>query len=151
MTKRQEQPHLPAEGMAPVEIPAVRDALHQWLDAKEQQRRAGEEVRLARDVLMGHMAEAGVDRYGYNDPSSGKKKHVVADKTPRPKVIAAPIERAEKKGRRATAREKDVELPESRRVPRDSVKAEFGENFDDPFAKTRGLLGEANAWDKTEH
>lgn len=136
MTKRQEQ--LSISGTEPVEIPEVRDALYQWLDSKESRATASEKVRMSHDVLMARMVEAGVDRYAYNDSVSGKRKHVVADKTPKAKTINAPI--ASDKGRRG--REKDVELDtpkpetvEMRRVSRKSVEAEI-----DGFAAVRASM-----------
>lgn len=108
MSKRQEQTSIP--GTEPVEIPAVRDALHQWLDKKDERATASESVRLSHDVLMARMLEAGVDRYAYVDAVSGKRKHVVADKTPKAKTINAPLPKRE--GRRG--RDRDVETPGDR-------------------------------------
>lgn len=69
----------------------------------------------------------------------GKRKHVVADKTPKAKTINAPI--ASDKGRRGREKDVDLDTPktdesvEMRRVSRKSVAAEI-----DGFATVRASM-----------
>lgn len=154
-SKRHEQTYIP--GTEPVDVPsAVRDAVHQWLDDKDEHRQVGKRVRMSHDVMIAQMAEHKVDRAPYVDSISGKKKHVYADKTPKAKVINAP--RPSKSGKPGKG-DRDYDRPaidaeivdpnadkvESRRVSRASVADEIGEGANaDPFARVRGLMKDAN-------
>lgn len=120
-------------GTEPPENPKVRDALRAWLDARDEQHAAAEKAKAKRDAMLMHMVEAGVERYPYVDSKSGKRRFVVADKTPKAKTIAAAGSPSEKK----RSRERDVqigdEVVESRRVSRTKEH----EQLADPFAATR--------------
>jgi hypothetical protein len=132
-SKRHEQQYIP--GTAPVEVPEVRDALHAWLDAKDEQRRNSKAVKLAHDVLIGHMQEQKIERYPYTDSITGKKKHVFADRTAKAKVINAPRSAKndnrdadyERPGIEAVIADPNADKVESRRVGREGVEAELAE------------------------
>lgn len=131
--KRHEQQNIP--GTEPVEVPDVRDALHAWLDAKDEQRQLSKRVRMSHDVLIGHMQENKLERYPYVDSITGKKKHVYVGRDPKAKVINAP--RGPKNDNRdrdydrpaidAEIADKNADKVESRRVSRASVDAELAE------------------------
>jgi hypothetical protein len=151
-SKRMQQTSIP--GTEPVEVPEVRDALHKYLDLKDEQRQSSLRAREAHGVLMAHMLEAKVERYPYVDSITGKKKHVLADRTPKAKLINAP---APKRGREDRERpEIDAEIKdpsadkvETRRVSRESALAEIKGNAPkDGFAATRALMEQEN---ETEH
>jgi hypothetical protein len=89
MGKKPEQLYI--DGTEPPDAPAVRSALHEWLDAKEERSAAAERVKLRHDALLMQMAEHKLERYPYVDATTGKRKHVVADKTPRARTIDAPM------------------------------------------------------------
>jgi len=148
--KRHEQTNIP--GTEPVEVPEVRDALHRWLDSKDEQRALSRRVKMEHDVLIASMLEHKIERQGFTDSITGKKRHVYADRTPKAKVINSPRPKGDKRDRKADRERPEIEAEivdpnadkvESRRVSRKSVKAELGENFADPFAATRGHLDEA--------
>ena len=127
--------------LAPPDNPEIKERLHAWLDAKDSQRTAAESTRLRHDVLIAKMVELGIDRYPYVDAITGKRKHVVADRTPKAKVVNAP---SPKKRRdvepddatppaNGSRKSKDVapsEQVESRRVPRTKEHDDLA----DPFA-----------------
>jgi len=133
----------------PDRIPEVEEALDGWLDSKVEQKRAGETTKLQHSVLVARLNEAGVERYAYTDRTTGKRRFVYPDRTPKLKTTAAPKER-----RRADREPDDVgdevkvdDRVEVRTVSRASVESEI-----DPFAATRsglddrGVLGDAEEW-----
>lgn len=120
-----------------LEIPGCEDPardLYAWLDAKDDQRRAADTSKIRHDKLLELLAARGIERYPYLERTSGKKRYVVADKTPKAKIVKPPAVRAPKRRREATPPEEQVE---HRKVPRKSVEHEL-----DPFAGTRSAMEE---------
>lgn len=137
--------------MAPPDNPTIRAAIHDWLDARDEQRRASLKTRSKHDAMIASMLEQKVDRHPYTDSITGKRRYVLADRTARAKVMNVPGQPKKKRSKRGgPRRDDDVEIVdpnadkvESRRVSRESVKNEI-----DPFASTRdGLLADAKKWD----
>jgi hypothetical protein len=102
-----------------------------------------EKARDAFDIVLAKMVELGYERYAFEDPHTGKRRHLVRDVTPRAKVQAAPRrtdlfddEAAEDAGYMVEPdAPADDGKVESRRVSRASVADEI-----DPFAKLRGRM-----------
>jgi hypothetical protein len=145
--RRHEQQNIP--GTEPVEIPAVRDALHKFLDDKDEHAQVGRRKKMSHDVLIALMQEHKVERYPYTDSVTGKKKHVYA----KPKITATLINAPRGSAKNADRERPDIDAEitdpkadkvESRRVSRESVAEEIGEV--DGFAATRKLMEQA-----TEH
>lgn len=139
----------------PGRIPEIEEALDGWIDAKVEQKRASETTKLAHSVLVSRLNEAGVEKYAYTDRTTGKRRFVYPDRTPKLKTAAAPRsrrrdddERSEPEVGEEVTHEavlKDADKVESRRVSRASVADEI-----DPFAATRagmngGILEQAEA------
>lgn len=136
----------------PPEHPDVRDAIHHWLDAKDEQAAASERTKAAADSAMAKLKEHELDGHPYIDPKSGKRKFFVADTTPKPKTMSARARRKQEDdveiGEEVEAAEED-NVVEKRRVSRASVEAEI-----DPFAATRAamtdvkpsLIDDAKTW-----
>lgn len=134
----------------PPEVPEVRDAIHAWLDAKDEQARASLRTRAAGDSAMLKLAEHDLESHPYIDPKTGKRKHFVRDTTPKPKTMSTPRrnDRDDGPGDEVEADERpdpakvfgeDAPLDdkvEKRRVSRTSVEKEI-----DPFAAVRGAMG----------
>lgn len=140
--KTPEQIFIPGtEPPAEPKVVEIDTALHAWLDAKDNQTGAAETTKVRHATLMSLMAEHKLERYPFLD-KYGKRKAIVADKTPKAKVTNAPKlkkksaaqERREEKAEetRKTEKENSVEV---RRVSRASVESEI-----DPFAATRAQL-----------
>jgi hypothetical protein len=126
------------EGTEPPEdppvIPEVAQAVDAWLAAKKKQANAAEATKMRHEILLGHLQEHKIERYPFIDQVTGRKKYVVADRTPKAKTITAPSKKQE--GRDVTSKaEREAGQVESRRVPRAEVEAEI-----DPFASTRGEM-----------
>lgn len=148
--KRHEQTSIPG---TETEIPeSVKDSVHKWLDDCDEQRQVSKRRKMSHDVMLQHMAEAGIDRAPYIDSLTGKKKHVYADRTAKAKVINAPRPpKNDNRDRDYDRPEVDAEITldpnadkvEMRRVSRASVAEEIGEV--DGFASVRALMN------KTEH
>lgn len=123
---------------------AMKDRLWSYLDAKDAQRRASGDTKLKLTVLFAAMTEAGIERVPYIDPSTGKRRFFVADKTPKPKTTKEPrVKRAKDERRaekKAEKKQRDAEESvEHRKVSRASVEAEIGPL--DPFASVRDAMG----------
>lgn len=147
--KRQEQTFIP--GTEPVRNPDIEQALDAWMAAKAEQKDAAETTRLRHTSLLLRLAEAGIERYPYIDPSSGKKKLVVVARDPKAKTITAPKEsklrrdrgEADEPGEEVTESPRDSKSKtsakeskvEHRKVSRASVEDEI-----DPFARTRAAM-----------
>lgn len=112
------------------QIAEVAIAVDAWLAAKKKQALAAEAVKIRHETLLEALSEHGLERYPYHD-DNGRKRYVVADKTPRAKTIAAPKKRDDSE--RAP---KPSNVIEMRRVPR---KPEH-EAIADPFAATRDAM-----------
>lgn len=127
--------------------PELRDAIHAALDADDELASYRATAKARHDTVLRLLAERGRDSYPYVDARTGKRKLYVADKTPRPKKIAAA---GSPKAKRTKTRDVEIgeeivnhtrasaaaeEAVEKRRVSRKSVEAEI-----DPFAATRKQL-----------
>jgi DNA adenine methylase len=133
---------------APDRVPAVEEAISEWLDAKVQQRRAADETKTKHAAIIALYAEHGIDVHPYSDPKTGKPKRLWLAKEPKAKSSSVPVPRVGgRRGRRGGARrEADAVIAgeegetkpvedtkvEFRRVPRKSVEKEF-----DGFASVR--------------
>lgn len=124
-----------ADDMQPPPDPEKSDAvdavLYAWLDAKHEQRTAADTTKIRHLTLLAKLAEAGIERYPYLDRTTGQKRYVVADKTPKAKTVKAPTVGKAKRERKRKGTPPE-ERVEHRRVSRESVEDEI-----DPFAKTR--------------
>lgn len=110
--------------------------LFAWLDAQHDQRTAADTTKIRHATLLAKLAEAGIERYPYLDRTSGQKRYVVADKTPKAKTIKAPTVGKAKRERKRKGEVPPEERVEHRRVSRASVEDEV-----DPFRKVRGEMG----------
>lgn len=135
--------------------PDIERALDAWLAACDGAKRAAETKKLAHAVLVLQMQQAGLERYPYLDPSSGKKKQVVIARDPKARSTSAPggrrarkandsdlsdAERAERKTELLRKKsDSESNSVESRRVRREDV-AELREEHVDPFAATRAAM-----------
>jgi hypothetical protein len=128
--------------------PDIEHALDMWLEAKDEQRRAADAVKLRHATLLLHLQNVGCDAYPYVDPKTGKKKQVVVARDPRAKVVKAPkwnrkdvdvgdeVTPEEKAVEKAAKKAKaEAERVETRRVKRKDVEGEI-----DPFASTRSRM-----------
>lgn len=141
----------------PTRTPDLDAKLWAWLESRDEQRRVGEKRKDNEHLLMHALVEAGIDKYPFTDSVSGKKRYFVADKTPKPKTIAAfepKKPKAKKRDAEEIAKREETEANrvEQRRVPRASVADEIGEGANaDPFRATRELLEKQTAAKATEH
>jgi hypothetical protein len=143
-SRRHEQTYIP--GTEPKDVPSeVRDALNNWLDAKDEKRQLSKRESEAHEVLLTRADEAKLDRVPYVDSITGKKKHVVVASVRKAKVINAPSPRKQREAEDRERPEVEAEITvsgddkvESRRVSRESVAAELGE--EDPFAGLRSRM-----------
>lgn len=121
----------------------IERALDAWLDAKDEQKGAGEATKLRHSALLIQMADAGAEQYPYIERSTGKKKWVVIARDPKAKTISAPRGRSEPEdvGDEVETPKEDDRV-EHRKVSRASVEDEI-----DPFAKTRAKIEEHHAGD----
>jgi hypothetical protein len=153
------QPYL-SDDMAPPHNKDVERCLDEWNEAKDEQHRAGEAVKVKHAALILQLQTLGIDAYPYTDPASGKKKLLIVAREPKAKItkphkrgkkiadaqigdeLSAPektLAKAEKKAKVEASR------VESRRVKRTAEHDAAA----DPFAGTRagkarkGLLEEA--------
>lgn len=150
--KRHEQTFIP--GTEPVRNPEIEQALDAWMSAKDDQKDAASTTKIRHQSLLLRLAEVGIDRYPYIDPSTGKKRMVVVARDPKAKTITAPKDSKQRRDRgeldelgeevtvatakveklKAKAKQK-ADKVEHRKVPRASVEAEI-----DPFAATRASM-----------
>lgn len=142
-----------SDEMAPTSNPKIELALDGWLEAKTEQKNAGEMARTKHSVLILHLQEAGIDAYPYVDPTTGKKKQVVVAREPKAKLVNAPNrvrrdrdEKPERADRVEVFGDATDDKIEKRRVKRSQVKN--ADAIVDPFAATRssmsdGLIAEA--------
>lgn len=149
MARRREQMQIPGteQPEEPV-IPEVAEAIDRWLEAKDEQQRASEVTKIRHQTLLSELAEHGLERYPFIDERTGRKRYVVADKTPRAKTVNAPERRGrdlERDRDEPAERAEPDERVTHRRVPRASVEAEIAISAAalDPFGATRGLLDQA--------
>lgn len=119
-------------------IPAIDEALDEWLEAGVEAKRASETKSIRHQSLLAIMAEHGVLQYSFTERSTGKKKYVVDERTPTAKVKPAPKPKKAAAEREPRAKQDKSEQVESRRVSRKSVEKEINA---DPFAATRGGMG----------
>jgi hypothetical protein len=93
MTAAPKQPHLPG-----IPVPTPPDDRHADLEgilttlheAEKDRNAAAERVRDSKDAMLAKMAELGYERYAFDDPRNGKRRHFVRDTTARAKVMGAP-------------------------------------------------------------
>ena len=137
----------------PDRIPEIEEAIDAWLESKIEQRRASDSTKLAHAVLAQRVTEAGVERYAYTDRTTGKRRFVYPDRTPKMKTAALRVSRHDRRERDDEPEVGEEVTPpaddkvESRRVSRASVADEIDA---DPFASTRsamngGILEQAEA------
>lgn len=132
---------------------AVDEIVYAWLDSREEQKRHGESTKIRHATLLAKLAELGLERYPYLERTSGKKRYVAADRTPKVKIIRPPQLRMGRRGKKIrveradsdapakeTAAEKDANTVEHRKVPRKSVEKEI-----DGFAQVRSDMGKNGA------
>lgn len=109
-----------SEDTAPPSIPAIERAIKYWREAVGEQADASKTTKQRHGHMLMLMGEHGVEKYPWLDPKTGKRKWVVADKTPKAKLVSAPKGDRPKRSRKTAAEA-------------------------DPFGATRGLLDEARA------
>lgn len=122
----------------PNQDPDIEAALDAWLEAKHQQKNASEATNIAHAALVVRVTESGREHYAYVDRTSGKKRIVYPDRSPRMKTKAAARSRQEETTGEEVERpstDRLAETVEMRRVPRASVEKEI-----DPFAATRAAM-----------
>lgn len=134
MTKHPEQLFIAGTEPAPdpAKNPMTDLRIFEWLEAKDEKRRTADRCKDREHLLMVDMQERGLDRYPYIDSLTGKKRYFVADKTPKPKTIAAfepKKPKAKKRDPEEIAKREATEANsiEQRRVPRGRVTAELAE------------------------
>jgi hypothetical protein len=124
--------------------PAIDEALDAWLEAKNEQKNSAAATKIRHATLCTRITEAGIERYPYIDRTTGKKRYVYPDTTPKLKTSPAPRPRKEKRPKRGPDKgwAENVEvviLPdekvEKRKVSRASVEKEI-----DPFASMRAAM-----------
>lgn len=132
----------------PDKVPAVEEAINDWLDAKVKQRRAADETKAKHQTIIALYDEHKLEVHPYTDPKTGKPKRLWLKKEPKATSSSVPMPRAPRGRRRGGARrDDDAEIVgeeaekqedttvEMRRVPRKSVEAEIAAN--DGFASVR--------------
>jgi len=116
------QQQIPGTETKEPSIPEIDDVLDAWLAAKNDQRTAADTTKIRHASLLERMQEYEIERYPFIDPATGKKKHVVCDRTPKAKMVNAP---------RRARDEQDEE-------PGEAVEVDDGDpRSADPFAATR--------------
>jgi hypothetical protein len=125
-----------------LEIPGAEDparndevdaALYAWLDAKEERRKSTDATKIKHASLIERLTALGIERYGYLDAYTGRKKFVVVKRDAKATTTRAPSPPKPKKERAPKA--KPEEQVEHRKVSRASVEAEV-----DPFAQVRSKM-----------
>lgn len=147
MTTNHQQPHLPG-----IPVPTSPDERHGDLEgilttlheAEKERNDAAERVRDAKDMMLAKMAELGYERYAFDDPRNGKRRHFVRDTTARAKVMGAPkrldLYDEDMAGAIVDDDAGDGESADDGKVEHRKVSRESVAHVVDPFAGVRGRL-----------
>lgn len=117
---------LSIDGTEPPRNKPVEAAIDRWLDARREQKLGAETTKIRHAKLVELMTEAGVDKYPYTDPETGKRKLVDITPERKAKTKPAPSEKSKRK------QHDDAFDAAEREV--------MGTGSADPFAVTRGSL-----------
>jgi hypothetical protein len=124
-------------GTDPDRNPHIDEALMAWLNAGQEKRAAGKREKNHHASLVLRVTEAGLKKYPYTDPDSGKRRYVFPEQKVTMKTSKAPGER-KGRGRRRKAEES---------ADRDSKPDNVSQppELVDPFEATRAKMREGQA------
>jgi DNA adenine methylase len=129
---------LEIRGTEDKENPEIKEKINAWLDAKDAQADAGQKTKKRHAEVILAIQSAGLDRYPFIDPKTGKRKYaMVANEF---KVSTGPAP-AEKKGRRTNSdarlsgADDAHEATDTERLERQAKREPA-----DPFASTRSSM-----------